>query len=61
MVIFSGWVSLVLWFAGSLIIIGFVLATSAPARNGFVDQYFDVRSSYNIYEYLLAFSVIGVN
>ncbi|NOD35611.1 MULTISPECIES: AarF/UbiB family protein [unclassified Ruegeria] len=60
-IVFSGWASLVFWYALGIILVGIVLITSSDATNSIIDKHTGDAVSYNIYEYLLAFCVIGIN
>lgn len=60
-IVFAGWGSLVSWYALGIVMVGTVLLTSGSARNQTVDSLFGNSSTYNVYEYLLALCVIGIN
>ena len=59
--IFSGWGTLVSLYALGVFVVGIVLVTSGSAQNHIVERYSPAPVSYNVYEYLLAASVIGIN
>lgn len=58
---FEGWGALVSWYAVGILVAGLVLVTSDAAQNKIVETVYSVDGGYNIFEYLLAFSVIGIN
>lgn len=60
-VVFAGWGALVSWYALGIVLAGLVLLTSEGATNRVLDRFVNFSQTYNIYEYLLALCVIGIN
>lgn len=59
--VFTGWGAMIMWYTLGISVTGLILVTSDSASNRVVDRALHGEVSYNVYEYLLAFSVFGIN